>query len=57
MAEGVGFDRLTSTSYLGRGQSRLRDMERVEGVGFDRLRLAPRGFRSGVPQGAQFIRE
>jgi hypothetical protein len=30
---------------------------RTEGVGFDRLRLAPRYVRCGVPQGAQFIRE
>jgi len=29
----------------------------AEGVGFDRLRLAPRDVRCGVPQGAQFIRE
>jgi hypothetical protein len=42
MAEGVGFDRLTSKSRLGRGQSRATTISayvetRAEGVGFDRL--------------------
>ena len=50
MAEGVGFDRLTSTSRLGRGKS-LATMIRAyaeawaEGVGFDRLRLRRRRLR------------
>ena len=45
MAEGVGFDRLTSTSRLGRGKSHRRDMTYTEGVGFDRLRLRRRRLR------------
>jgi len=41
MAEGVGFDRLTSTSRLGRGKSPITGAQtyvqaRAEGVGFDR---------------------
>ena len=43
--------------YGNRGYPRERTTYGSGGVGFDRLRLAPRDVRCGVPQGAQFIRE